>query len=56
MYNKLKKSNNSLVNDISNKSTLPDTFRVDKQELTKPKTIADEFCNYLTEVGSKLAK
>ena len=29
---------------------------MDNQELTNTKTIADKFCNYFTEVGSKLAK
>ena len=42
--------------DTSKKSTLLDTFRMDKEELTNPKTITDGLCNYFTEVGLKLAK
>ncbi|KAK2143007.1 hypothetical protein LSH36_887g01014 [Paralvinella palmiformis] len=36
--------------DTSKKSTLPDTFRMDKEELTNPQTITDGLCNYFTEV------
>ena len=43
---------NYLARDTSNKCTLPDTFRMDYQELTNSKTKAYEFCNYFKELCS----
>lgn len=46
---------NSLIGKENDKSTVQNTFKLDNKILNNPKEIADGFCQYFSNVGSKLA-
>ena len=46
---------NSIIKHSNNKSTILETFHHDNQNISNPDQIAQHFCKYFTEVGSKLA-
>ena len=45
----------SIIKKTNDKSGISDTFRLNDVTLNDPSQIANEFCNYFTEIGPKLS-
>ena len=45
----------SLIGKTNNKSGISDMFNINNTMIKKPKTIADKFCDYFTEIGHTYA-
>ena len=46
---------NKIIGKTNNKSTIAQTFKLNNKNLTNPQDIADQFCNFFTNIGPKYA-